>query len=55
MLIEAEVGLVGQADAGLGEVREVAGGVLGVGVDVDRDRATDPHRCRPPMTRARLS
>lgn len=42
MLRVAVVGLVGQPDPGLGEVHQVAGGVLGIGVDVQACAAADP-------------
>ena len=41
MLLVAVVGLVGQSEPGLGQVHQVAGGVLGVGVDVDAGAAAD--------------
>ena len=42
VLLVAEVGLVGQSDAGLGEVHQVAGRVLGIGIDVHADAAAHP-------------
>ena len=41
VLLVAVVGLVGQPEPGLGQVQQVAGGVLGVGVDVDAGAAAD--------------
>ena len=41
MLRVAVVRLVGQAEAGLAEVQQIAGRVLGVGVDVEADAAAD--------------
>lgn len=42
MLFFAVVGLVGQPEPGLGEVHQVAGRVLGVGVHIHRDTAAHP-------------
>ena len=44
MLLVAVVRLVGQAEAGLGQVHQIARRVLGVGVDVDARRRRRP-RC----------
>ena len=41
MLLVAEIRLVGQADAGLAQMKQVAAGVLGVGVDVHAGPAAD--------------
>ena len=42
VLLVAVVGLVGQSDPGLAQVHQIAGGVLGVGVDVDADAPAHP-------------
>ena len=42
VLLEAVVGLVGQSDPGLAEVRQIAAGVFGIGVDVESDAAAHP-------------
>ncbi len=42
MLLVAVIGFVGQSDAGLGEVHQIPGRVLGVGIDIHADAAAHP-------------
>ena len=47
VLLVPEVGLVGQPDPGLRDVQQVAGGVLGIGVDVHAGAAADAGALQP--------
>ncbi len=51
VLLVAVVGLIRQAQTGLGEVCQIARGVLGVGVDVHADSAADAGALHPPDRR----
>ena len=51
MLLIAVVGLVGQSEPGLAQVHQVAGGVLGVGVDVNARAAADAGALQRPQYR----
>lgn len=51
MALLPKLGLVGQADARLGEVHEIAGRVLGIGVDVQPDATAHPGALQGPDSR----
>ena len=54
MLLVAVVRLVGQPQPGLAQVQQVAGGVLGVGVDVGAGPTADTGALQPAEHRGQL-